>query len=178
MFARIRDWLAARRAHARRPAIVAARRVVWASLAARHGLELHPGRHADSSEGDVIQGHVDGRPLRIAWAANYDVQHWMITVSTACRAVTPNANLMPRDLVAWYAARATAVGAPAMDTELEPWVAGRQRGIGAIIRHDELAYRQLYDIDEATLELLIARLPRWARQLELLSGGSSTEAGQ
>jgi hypothetical protein len=143
----------------------------WRSLAERHGLVFHPGPHRGYFQGDRLEGRIDGRHVRIQSDADYDLQKLVVTVSIECEVATPGARLSKHELVEWYEARALKAAVPPIDLDLAPWVLGRRAGVGAVLDQHEgrLIYLQLYEMDELTLEFLLAKLLRWAHQLELAS---------
>jgi hypothetical protein len=167
----IAGWVTAFRRRNGDAASVEKKRRCWRSIAERHGLTFYPGPHRGYFQGDRLEGQMDGRDVRIQSDADFDLQKLVVTVSVACDVATPAPHLSKHDLVAWYEGQAREAAVPPMDLELAPWVLGQRAGVGAVLdRHERrLVYRQLYDIDEPTLELLLAKLPGWAQQLELAS---------
>jgi len=171
MFDAVAGWLTAFRHRKGGATSVEQQRRRWRSIAERHGLTFHPGPHRGYFQGDRFEGRINGRDVRIQSAADYDLQTLVVTVSIECDVATPHPHLSRHELVAWYEARALEAAVPPIDPELAPWVLGRRAGVGAVLDQDErrLIYRQLYEIDELTLEFLLAKLLRWAHQLELAS---------
>jgi hypothetical protein len=89
--------------------------------------------------------------------ANYDLQKLVVVIAVECAAVPPSGHLSRSELVAWYNAEATARGLPATDSNVAAWIAGHRLGVGAFVEPTEraLRYQQLYEIDNATLEMLL-----------------------
>jgi hypothetical protein len=147
------------------PADVAEKRRVWRALAERHGLTFLPGTHPGFFQGDRIEGQIDGRDVRVAIEALYDIQKLVVWVSVACDALKPAGQNSPLGLVAAYKARRLAAGLPPIDDELDAW--GRALITGTFyLRDQHLVYEHLYGIDEGMLELLVTTLPTWGQRLE------------
>jgi hypothetical protein len=170
MLGAIRRWLANQGDRGEPVREVAEKRKAWTALAERHQLTYLPGRHAAYFQGDRLEGQVDGRAITIRSDANYDLQKLVVVIVVECAAVPPSGHLSRSELVAWYDAEATARGLPATDSNVAAWIAGHRLGVGAFVEPTEraLRYRQLYEIDNETLEMLLVELPRFARQLELV----------
>lgn len=163
--ARLGRWLRSLR-HAGEPAEVARQRAHWQAIVLEHGLSFEPGPHPGFVDDDRIHGRVDGRAVSVRIFPDYDLQKLVVQLTISCDVATPSR--LPRDeLVAWYEARRHAADLPPIDPELAPWVLGRRLGVGAFLEPErELVYVQLYEIEPDTLRMLLARLPRWADQLE------------
>jgi len=145
----------------------AQQRDAWRAIARRHGLSFHPGPYSVYVQDDRLTGQVDGRLVSVVVSANYELQKLVVDVRVACDVVTAMPRPRQEQLVAWYDARRAAAGLAELDGELAPWVLGRRAGVGAALDNRQLVYQQHYDIDAATLELMLVKLPTWADQLEL-----------
>ena len=167
----VAGWLTALRHRKGDAASVEHKRRCWRSIAERLGLAFHPGPHRGYFQGDRIEGRIDGRAVRVQSDADYDLQKLVVTVSIECDVAIVDPHISTHELIEWYDAHSLEDAVPPMDLELAPWVLGRRAGVGAVLdnRERQLIYRQLYEIDEQTLEFLLAKLLRWAHQLELAS---------
>lgn len=165
--ARLKRWLGSLREEGD-PIAVAEKRALWQAIAAEHGLTFEPGPHPGYFQDDRIHGRLGGRDVNVTIFADHDIQKLVVHVTVACAAVTQMNRPSRDELVAWYEMRRQPAGLPPIDPELALWVLGQRLGVGAFLEPErQLVYRQIYGIEPDTLRMLLAKLPSWARQLEL-----------
>lgn len=165
--ARLRRWLGSLREEGD-PIAVAEKRALWQAIAAEHELTFEPGPQPGYFQDDRIHGRLGGRDVSVTIFAAYDIQKLVVQVTVPCDAVTPMNRPSRDELVAWYEVRRQSAGLPPIVPELAPWVLGRRLGVEAFLEPErQLVYLQVDGIEPATLRMMLAKLPSWARQLEL-----------
>lgn len=165
--ARLRRWLGSL-CEAGDSIAVAEQRAQWQTIATEHGLSFEPGPHPGYFQDDRIHGRLGGRDVSVTIFASDDIQKLVVQVTVPCDAVTPMSRPSRHELVAWYDARRQSAGLPPIDPELAPWVLGERLGVGAFLEPEhQLLCLQVYGIEPSSLRLMLAKLPSWARQLEL-----------
>lgn len=165
--ARLWRWLGSLREDGA-PIAVAEKRAQWRAIATEHGLTFEPGPLPGYFQDDRTHGRLGDRDIRVNIFPDYDIQKLVVHVAVSCDAVTPMNRPSRDELVAWYEARRQSAGLPPTDPELAPWVLGRRLGVGAFLQPErQLVYLQVHGIEPDTLGMMLAKLPAWARQLEL-----------